>query len=74
MTTRVKLECPDNSHWHVKVEVQDNVYDFEKQARTGEYKLADSFVLKQGESRETYIHDSRRLVVSEIVPEAPAVR
>lgn len=70
MTTRVKLECPDNSHWHVKVDVEDRVYDHDKDAMTDEWRVADSFVLKQTESRETYIHDSRRLIVTEIVPAA----
>jgi hypothetical protein len=68
MTTRIKLECPDTSHWHVKVDVQDQVYDHEAKAMTDEWREADSFVLKQTESRETYIHSSRRLIVTEIVP------
>lgn len=68
MTTKVKLECPDNSHWHVKVEVRDRVWDFEKQVMTDDWSLADSFVLKQTESREVYITSTRKLTVEEIEP------
>lgn len=66
MTTKVVVSCPDNSHWHVKVEIRDQVYDFEKKVMTEDWGLAGSFVLKQGESRETYITNSRKLVVSEV--------
>lgn len=74
MTTKVKLDCPDNSHWHVKVEIEDKKYNFDNKMFEDLWRVSETFVLKQGESRETYIHDSRRLVVSEVVPEAPAVR
>ncbi len=68
VTTKVKLECPDNSHWHVKVEVRDRVFDHAKSVYTDDWSLADSFVLKQTEGREVYIHDSRKLIVTEILP------
>lgn len=68
MTTKVVLECPDNSHWHVKVEVRDRVYDHTANAYTDDWGLADSFVLKQTEKREVYIHSSRRLIVDEVEP------
>lgn len=69
MTTKVKLECPDNSHWHVKVEIEDKKYNFDSQQYEDLWRVSESFVLKQTESRETYIHSSRRLIVSEIEPE-----
>lgn len=69
MTTKVKLECPDNSHWHVQVEVRDRVYDHAVNAYTDDWSLAERFVLKQAESREVYIWDSRKLIVTEIVPQ-----
>ena len=70
MTTRVKLECPDSSHWHVKVEIRDRVYDFEAKRMTDDWTLAESFVLKQGDSREVYITSTRKLSVEEVEPEA----
>jgi hypothetical protein len=66
MTTKVVLSCPDNSHWKVKVEIRDRVYDPQKLAMTDDWSLADSFELGPGESRETYIHDSRKLIVEEV--------
>lgn len=69
MTTKVKIECPDNSHWHIKVTTQDRVYDHDKRAYTDEWRTAESFVLEQTQQREVYIHDSRRLIVDEVVPE-----
>lgn len=68
MTTKVKLECPDNSHWHAKVEVQDNKWDPEKQELTGEFVTTQEIVLKQGEKHETYITSTRRLLISEMEP------
>ena len=78
MTTRVKLECPDNSHWYVKVTAEDKVWDADKKGWAVN-EIGDplwsrhaerAVVLKQGDKHETYIHDSRRLVVEEIVPES----
>jgi hypothetical protein len=66
MTTKVNVSCPDNSHWSVNVIVEDRVYDHDAKTYTGEWKEADSFVLAPTESRETYVHDSRRLRVEEM--------
>ncbi len=66
MTTKVVIECPDNSHWHVKVEVRDRVWDGAAHTHTDDWSLADSFVLKQGDKRETYVHSTRKLVVEEV--------
>lgn len=75
MTTKVTLACPPESHWHVRVIVQGQLFDPKSQKYvSGEFSKAEEFVLKQGESRDVYIWDSRRLIVDEIVPEpvAPA--
>lgn len=70
MTTKVKIECPDNSHWHVKVTVRDQLYDPKSQKYVPEqFTKAETFTLKQGESREVYIHSSRSLVIEEIEPD-----
>lgn len=68
MTTKVQITCPDNSHWHVKFEVQDLVYDHDKQRMTDEWKTVESHtrVLKQGEQAETYLTSSRRLILTEV--------
>lgn len=70
MTTKVKLECPDNSHWHIKVEIQDKKYNHDSGVREDLWRTSETFVLKQTESRETYIHSSRRLIVEELDPPA----
>jgi hypothetical protein len=69
MTTAVRIECPEHSHWHLKIEVRDRVYDQVAKKMTDDWTLSESFVLKQTENRTVYIHDSRKLEVSEIVPE-----
>jgi hypothetical protein len=69
MTTKVVIACPDHGHWHVKVEVRDQVYSHETKAMTNDWSLADSFVLKQGESKETYITSTRKLIIEETVPD-----
>lgn len=66
MTTKVVISCPDNSHWHVKVEVRDRVYDHANKVMTDYYSLADSFTLKQTESREVWISSGRKLIVEEV--------
>jgi hypothetical protein len=68
MTTKVKVECPDSSHWHVRIEIQDNRWDPVKKEISGEFSLFDSFILKPGDSRETYITSTRRLMISEVEP------
>lgn len=73
MTTKVKIECPDTSHWHVRVKTQDKLYDPKSQKYVpNEFTTVDTFVLKQGEAREVYIHSSRRLVIEEIESAAEA--
>lgn len=72
MTTKVQVTCPDNSHWHVKVTVRDQLYD----PKSGKYvpeqfTKAETFILKQGEAREVYITSSRSLVIEEVEPENP---
>lgn len=70
MTTAVNLECPVHSHWHLKVTVEDKLWDPKSKSYVpGEYTKVENFTLAQGEKRTVYIHDSRRLVVEEIVPE-----
>lgn len=69
MTTAVEIKCPPTSHWHLKVDVRDRVYDHAAKKHTDDWSLAESFVLKQDEGRMVYIWDSRKLEVSEIVPE-----
>lgn len=70
MTTKVRIECPDNSHWHLKVEVEDKKYNPDSQKYEDLWRVSETFVLKQTEGREIYIHSSRRLMVSETEPEA----
>lgn len=72
MTTRVTVSCPDDSHWHVKVTVRDKLFD-PKSGRyvPDQFTRGESFILKQGESREISIWDSRSLVVEEVVPATP---
>lgn len=69
MTTRVHLHCPDTSHWHVKVTIQDKVFDTVDQKMTDEWRTADRFVLKQTESRDVYVHSTRRLIIEEREPQ-----
>lgn len=68
MTTAVRIECPEHSHWHLKVEVRERVYDQTAKKMTDDWSLAETFVLKQTESRTVYLHDTRKMEVSEIVP------
>lgn len=68
MTTRVKLECPDNSHWHVLVEIQDQHWNPVKKVLENDHRTTDGFILKQGESRETYITSTRRILLTEVEP------
>lgn len=73
MTTRVTVSCPDDSHWHVKVTVRDKLFD-PKSGRyvPDQFTRGESFILKQGESRDITIWDSRGLTIEEIVPEKAA--
>ena len=65
MTTRVTLTCPPDSHWHVLVIVQERLYDPKSQKYVpDQFTKAEEFVLTQGEARDVYIWDSRRLIVS----------
>ena len=72
MTTKVTLGCPPESHWHLGVTVQEQLFDPKSQKHVpGEYTKVEHFVLKQGEVRDVYIWDSRRLIIDEVVPEIP---
>ena len=73
MTTRVKIECPGNSHWHVRVNVQ--VHHFVPDAQMHAqivWTTTSSKVLKQGESAEFYVHTHARLMLEEVEPEEQA--
>ena len=66
MTTKVRITCPDNSHWDIKVTIEDQVFSFETQKMTDEWRSVNTITLKPTESHETYVHSSRRLTVEQV--------
>ncbi|MES2030859.1 MAG: hypothetical protein V4477_16890 [Pseudomonadota bacterium] len=67
MTTKVHVTCPETSHWNLIVTTEDQVWDADAKKMTGVWAATGQapVVLKPTEVHETYIHSSRRLVVSE---------
>jgi hypothetical protein len=55
------------AYWHAQVEIQDPHWNPVSKKLEG-HKTTDGFVLKQGESRETYITSTRRLLITEVEP------
>jgi hypothetical protein len=76
MTTKVSISCPDNSHWAVKVEVQDKIMVAQVIGGVAtinavpSWSTTEIFELKPTESRETYVHSTRRLVIEEVPTQA----
>lgn len=66
MTTRVAIACPDNSHWSLEIVTQDKVYDHAEEKMTDEWRKVGSITIRPGGKHETYIHDSRRLLIQEV--------
>lgn len=71
MTTKVDISCPDNSHWNVRVSVQDQVYDPDKQIMTPEWRETQSHVIAPGGRLDgLYLTSSRRVLLEEIARDA----
>lgn len=62
MTTHVRVACPENSHWSIKVIEQDAV------GGTAERMVreAHEHTLAPGEFIDLYVHSTRRLVIEEV--------
>lgn len=65
MTTKVIIACPDKSPWSVDVSIEDQVFSFETQKHTDQWRVVETGTLRPTESREVYIHGRRRIVIVE---------
>jgi len=67
MTTKVHVQCQENSHWPIVVIVEDLAWDPVAKKMTDEWKEASRTILVQDQHLpDTYVHSSRRLVIEEV--------
>jgi len=66
MTKYVRIENADMANFKVKVDVQDRVYDHEKQVMTDEWKTIKTIDLDHPTAlANEFLTDSRRFIVRE---------
>lgn len=66
MTTKVTITCQEDSHWPILVAKEDREYNHDNKSWLDCWTEISSVTLRQGNSHEAYVHDSRRLRIEEV--------